>query len=176
MKLKVFTLRLDAATGTFDDAPLAAFLAEREALAVQEHFFVHEQTPTWALLVSYRDVPRPGEQDWRAGRRRDWGAELADEERPAFDAIRRWRNERARREGVPAYVLLTNRQVFEVVRRRPGTLAALGEIEGIGEARCASLGDELLALVREAPAAVPVDAGGEAVEGQDTEGQEAGGG
>ena len=119
MKLKVFTLRLDAATGTFDDAPLAAFLAEREALAVQEHFFVHEQTPTWALLVSYRDVPRPGEQDWRAGRRRDWGAELADEERPAFDAIRRWRAERARRDGKPAYLLLTNRQVFDFVRVRP---------------------------------------------------------
>lgn len=152
MKLKVFTLRLDPTTGEFDDAPLTDFLRDREALSVQDHFLVHDQTPTWALLVSYRDVLRPGERDRAAERCRDWRSELADDERPLFDAIRRWRNEKARAGGRPPNVLLTNRQVFEVARRRPASLAALTEIDGVGEAKAADLGEELLALVRQVPA------------------------
>ena len=63
MKLKVFTLRMDPATGAFDDSALQAFLEAHEALSVHEHFFVHEQQPTWAMLISDRGAPeRPTPQ------------------------------------------------------------------------------------------------------------------
>ena len=148
MKLKVFTLQLDPATGCFDDAALTAFVEPREVLSVHEHFFVHEQTPTWALLVCYRDVPRPGERDRGAESRTDWRAELSDDERPLYDALRKWRTERARREGRPPYVLFTNRQMAEIARRRPDTNAALLEIDGIGEAKVRDWAEEVLAIVR----------------------------
>ena len=151
MKLKVFTLRLDSAAGTFDDEALVDFLADREALTVHEHFFVHDQLPTWALLISYRDLPQDGDPGSRRPRR-DWWAELAEDERPAFEALRRWRAERARRDGKPPYLLLTNRQLFDIVRSRPATLAALTAVKGIGAGKAGDFGEEVLELVRQAAA------------------------
>jgi len=42
------------------------------------------------------------------------------------------RGKRARREGRPPYALFANRQVFDLTRTRPATLAELLEIDGIG--------------------------------------------
>lgn len=51
---------------------------------------------------------------------------------------------------MPPYVLLTNRQVAAIARRRPETLEALREVDGIGEAKASRFGRELLALVAHA--------------------------
>ena len=147
MKLKVFTLRLDPAAGAFDDRALTEFLESRDVLSVQEQFFVHETVPTWALLVCYRDLVRPGDKERAAESRTDWRGELAEDEQALFDALRTWRNERAKREGRPPYVLFTNRQMAEIARRRPASAAALREIQGIGDAKVSDWGDEVLGLV-----------------------------
>lgn len=60
-------------------------------------------------------------------------------------------NERAKTEGVPAYAIFRNTQLAEICKRRPDSLAALREIEGIGDATCGRYGQEVLNLVREAP-------------------------
>jgi superfamily II DNA helicase RecQ len=46
-------------------------------------------------------------------------AEFTDEQRNLFDLVRRWRARTAHDEGAPAYVVLTNRQLVEIVRQRP---------------------------------------------------------
>ena len=159
----MFTLRLDPAVGRFDDGDLVEFLGNREALAVHEHFFTHDQLPTWALLVSYRNLPRDAGKG-PAGRsergRKDWWAELAEHERPLFDALRRWRGTRSQRDGKPPYLLLTNRQVFDIVRARPETLAALTEVKGIGAGKAGDFGEEVLELLRQVSEA-DGDAGGD---------------
>ena len=153
MKLRIFTFRFDVQRGGFDDKELRELAADAEVLSVSEHFFIHEQVPTWALLVSYRELRRPGdpgepgEPGLATGRRRDWRVEMAEEHRPLFDEMRKWRNERAKREGRPPYVLLTNRQLAEIARARPTSLAALRDIQGFGESKASAMGDELLALV-----------------------------
>jgi superfamily II DNA helicase RecQ len=151
MKIRTFTLQLDPATGRFDDRELQEFLQHRQALDVSEHFFVHERIPTWALLVSYRETEQAGTGARRKGPRPDPAADLSAEDRPLYDALRHWRNERAKREGRPAYVLFTNRQMADIARRRPDGLSSLEEIPGIGEGRARDLGEEVLALVRSQP-------------------------
>jgi superfamily II DNA helicase RecQ len=149
MKLKVFTLRPDPATGAFDDSALVAFLENHEALAVHEHFYLHEQQPTWALLVSYRATPeRPWSRPFKAPTPAEPSEEVSPADRPLYEALRRWRNARAKRDGRPAYVLFSNRQLLEMVQRRPATLAALQEIGGIGEGRAGDFGKEILGLVK----------------------------
>jgi superfamily II DNA helicase RecQ len=157
MRLKVFTLRYSPASEGFDDHVLSAFLADKEALSVHEHFFVHEQVPTWALLVSYRELTRPGDRERERAREQtvDHRAELGPDEQRLFDALRTWRNERARREGKPAYLLFTNRQLAELVRLRPTTLAALHAIDGLGEARTRDFGPDLVALIATQPGPPP---------------------
>ena len=82
MKLKVITLRLDPATGMFDDGELHEYLKHREALDVSEQFFVHERVPTWALLVSYREIEEPAGKARSREPRPDPAAELSAEDRP----------------------------------------------------------------------------------------------
>lgn len=149
MKIKVFTLHFDPELGGFDDRALSAFVADKTVLAVDQHFFVHEQRPLWSLLVSYREaVAQPSDRRGQPARdeRVDWRSSLPAEARPYFDLLRSWRNARAQRTGKPPYVLLTNRQLALLARQRPTTLAALGELEGVGEARVSELGAEILAV------------------------------
>ena len=147
MKLKTFTLRLDPETGEFDDRALVSFLEHREALAVYEHFFVHGGEPLWCVLVSFREPPRPGRNREKKQPKPDPRSELSEADRVVFDVLRRWRNERAKVEGKPAYVLLTNRQMAEIARQRPEDMAALTAISGVGEARSRDLGTDVLAVV-----------------------------
>ncbi|MBD0355966.1 MAG: HRDC domain-containing protein, partial [Rubrobacter sp.] len=73
---------------------------------------------------------------------------------PALDAelfkrLRAWRGDQARRQQVPAYVVLHNSQLEEIARRKPRNVHELGSIKGIGLRRAARYGDEIMALVRD---------------------------
>jgi ATP-dependent DNA helicase RecQ len=86
------------------------------------------------------------------------GSSRADEDLPGVDAglferLRSWRGEQAKKQRVPAYVVLHNSHLEEISARKPGTIHELGAIKGVGLRRAARYGDEILALIRgeEAP-------------------------
>ena len=151
MKLKVFTLCFDPAVGGFDDTVLQDFLKERQVLNVHEHFFMHDQSPMWALLVSYRDEEQAGDGPRKKDKGKNWRADLSQEERSLYDALRTWRNDRAGRDGRPPYILLTNKQMALIAQKRPKNLEALREIEGVGEAKVEAFGRDLVALIASRP-------------------------
>ncbi|MFS8585620.1 MAG: HRDC domain-containing protein, partial [Acidimicrobiia bacterium] len=65
-------------------------------------------------------------------------------------ALRAWRREGSRADGVPAYVVLNDRHLRGIAERRPRTERELAACPGIGPAKLAAYGDELLALVARA--------------------------
>ena len=65
-----------------------------------------------------------------------------------FERLKRWRGEQARRQQVPAYVVLHNSHLEDIAARKPQSIHELGSIKGIGLRRAARYGEELLALVR----------------------------
>ncbi|MHC5022245.1 MAG: HRDC domain-containing protein, partial [Planctomycetota bacterium] len=73
--------------------------------------------------------------------------EITDpEELLLLEALRAWRLERAGEK--PAYTVLHDRTLAELVRHRPSSEAELAAIHGIGPGRLAKYGAELLALLR----------------------------
>jgi DNA helicase-2/ATP-dependent DNA helicase PcrA len=68
---------------------------------------------------------------------------------PAAETLRRWRLDRARSEGVPAYVIFPDRTIAEILARRPSSPAELAAVHGLGPARLARFGRELYAAVKE---------------------------
>jgi superfamily II DNA helicase RecQ len=70
----------------------------------------------------------------RAAFRRLLG-ELDEIERARYDALLDWRRRTAGDEGVPPYVILTNRQCLDVARTAPRTLEGLRQIKGVGKKR-----------------------------------------
>ena len=159
MQLRLVTLAFDPAAGGFPPEPLADL--EGEIVSVVEHFFSHEGRPHLLLVVHHRPPAKA-----RPARERRVGspggppnlrATLSGPERALYDRLRAWRNGRAETDGVPPYVILSNRQLTEVARRRPDTLAALQAIKGIGSAKAQRYGEAMLAVVA-APESAPESA------------------
>lgn len=61
--------------------------------------------------------------------------------------LRNWRAEKAREQGVPAYVILHDRTLRELAERRPNSPTALLEVPGIGLAKAERYGEDLLELL-----------------------------
>lgn len=76
------------------------------------------------------------------------GQSLAGSEAALFQALKDLRLHLAA--GKPAYTVLADKVLAEIVRVRPSSLAELGRISGIGPAKLANYGDALLRAVAEA--------------------------
>lgn len=74
-------------------------------------------------------------------------AELAPELVPAFEALRAWRAEQAREQGVPAYVIFHDATLREIAMVWPGSVAELGTISGVGEKKLATYGEGVLGVL-----------------------------
>jgi ATP-dependent DNA helicase RecQ len=65
-----------------------------------------------------------------------------------WDALRAWRLDEARRQQLPPYVIFHDATLIEVARRRPDSLAALGQIPGVGRSKLERYGSAVIEIVR----------------------------
>ena len=118
------------------DAP-SVFLAELDGTAA------HQPTPS-------PKTARPAAAT-RADRRR--GAPAATPGAapgsggPGEAALRSWRSSVARKDGVPAYVVLNDKELVGIAERNPATLRDLGQCRGMGPIRLERWGDEILGVL-----------------------------
>lgn len=168
MEFKLLTLRWSPALGAIDDAPLLALASHHEVLSIREHLVLVHDVPNLVCLVSCQPraavattarAPTTTPSQPRAPIPTPSAGEPAtrppDDQR-TYDTIRRWRAEQAHHDGVPRYVVLTNRNIDALVRERPVSLAALARIPGIGPAKVERHGQALLALLHPRPGIAPV--------------------
>jgi DNA helicase II / ATP-dependent DNA helicase PcrA len=64
-----------------------------------------------------------------------------------FDALKRWRRDRAGRDGVPAYVVFHDSTLAEIADRRPRTVVELLAVSGVGPSKIERYGAEVLGIV-----------------------------
>ncbi|MEU5532753.1 DNA helicase RecQ [Streptomyces sp. NPDC020362] len=81
--------------------------------------------------------------------------ELPDELLPAFEALRAWRAEQAREQGVPAYVIFHDATLREIVMRWPASVRELGTVGGVGEKKLATYGEGVLGVLSSLDGAGP---------------------
>ena len=100
-------------------------------------------------VILRREPERPerASRSSRASRASAASAELAGADQPLFEALRSWRAEAARSQGVPAYVVFADATLRAVASARPSTLAELDGISGIGAKKREAYGEALLAVV-----------------------------
>ncbi len=87
--------------------------------------------------------------------------ELPESLQPAFEALRAWRAEQAREQGVPAYVIFHDATLREIATVWPTSVGQLGEISGVGEKKLATYGEGVIGVLASlggAPAAAEVPA------------------
>jgi ATP-dependent DNA helicase RecQ len=68
-----------------------------------------------------------------------------------FERLRQWRAAAAREQGIPAYVIFHDATLRAIAERRPGSLAELARIAGVGEAKLARYGEQIIDLLAADP-------------------------
>ncbi|GGN14413.1 ATP-dependent DNA helicase RecQ [Lentzea pudingi] len=66
---------------------------------------------------------------------------------PLYEALREWRAAQAREQGMPAYVIFHDATLKSIAASRPGSLAALGAVSGVGQAKLTKYGEQILEVV-----------------------------
>ena len=76
--------------------------------------------------------------------RRGAPVDLPDAAVPVFEQLRAWRAATAKDQGVPAYVIFHDATLRQIATQAPSTLAELGTVSGVGEAKLARYGQQIL--------------------------------
>ncbi len=103
---------------------------------------------SYEVLSQRRQVMlrREPERAARAGRspRRTAPADLPAAASPVFEQLRAWRAAAAKEQGVPAYVIFHDATLRQIATEQPSTLPGLAQVNGVGEAKLAKYGQQIL--------------------------------
>ncbi|HEX9697473.1 MAG TPA: ATP-dependent DNA helicase UvrD2 [Actinomycetota bacterium] len=72
---------------------------------------------------------------------------VGDEHLALFTALKDWRLQAARKNGVPAYVVFHDQTLARIAEERPGNVIELGRISGIGPTKIQRYGSDVLELI-----------------------------
>ncbi|MGO2863376.1 MAG: RQC domain-containing protein, partial [Brevibacterium sp.] len=85
----------------------------------------------------------------KTGAKRRGGPEVALDpaEASLFEALRTWRGEQAKEQGVPAYVVFPDATLYGIVEAKPSTIDELGQISGVGLKKLDRYGPAVLEVI-----------------------------
>ncbi|MFE1646416.1 DNA helicase RecQ [Microbacterium sp. P01] len=95
-------------------------------------------------------IGRGGSSSGSRARRSEASATLDAGDRSVFDALRAWRSETAKAQGVPAYIVFGDATLRALAEVRPSTAAQLAGISGIGEKKREAYGEAVLSVIASA--------------------------
>jgi ATP-dependent DNA helicase RecQ len=100
-----------------------------------------------------RDVPMPKPARGARGAGKSGGparpeaADLSPGDAALFEKLRAWRGRCAKEQSVAAYLVFHDATLRQIAAVSPTTLAALSEISGVGEAKLAKYGEQILEVL-----------------------------
>jgi ATP-dependent DNA helicase RecQ len=95
-------------------------------------------------VEGYDDTTRSG----RPRKRSREAMAVSPTDRPLFEALRAWRSNEAKSQHVPPYVIFNDRTLTEIAAVKPGSRAALAQVNGVGEGKLARYGEAVMEIVR----------------------------
>lgn len=141
MTVKILTLAFDAALEGFDNEVLAAFLAGKTVHRLHSEFFQQQGKAYWTLLIEYDLTVVPTEN-------KKPDLRLTPTQQQLLNDLQEWRREKAAADGVPVYVIATNKELQALVVKHPLTLDALQNIAGFGKKKCQRHGQDILVILQ----------------------------
>lgn len=149
MFVRIISVFFDPGTGQFDDGEVHAFLKDKDVIAISDHFFTRGDVPYLILVIKYSLHQRKDMDSKPVGQKQrdeSWRENLSESEVKVFNLLREWRTKRSQMEAVPPYILFTNKQLADVVKRKPKALSDLECVEGVGRAKVEKYGQDILGI------------------------------
>ncbi|MSP15191.1 MAG: hypothetical protein EXR73_01035 [Myxococcales bacterium] len=172
MRVRLLTFRYSATLGGFDDTPLVELLRDKELISFREHFFAVNEVPHLTCVVTWQEALVPthrigsgaavgavpsaaasGRTETAARARFEPtpqghpAAELDEPQRLLFNSLREWRATTARAEGVPPFLVFTNRQLAWIATQRPESANSLANGHGIGPSKTRRYAEAVLRVL-----------------------------
>ncbi|GGS36755.1 DNA helicase RecQ [Actinokineospora fastidiosa] len=91
-----------------------------------------------------RDPERAARPTRTASTSKRASVDMPSTAQPTFDRLRAWRAASAKEQGLPAYVIFHDSTLRAIAAANPTTLAELSKISGVGEAKLARYGQQVL--------------------------------
>ncbi len=160
MQVKIFTIPFNANLGTFDDEVFSDFVKDKEILSASDHLFLKNDIPYITIILKYNlqpiEMTSPVSKEASSHQAKDesWKKIIKEDEMPLFNTLRQWRSEKSKKDGVPPYIILNNKQLAEVIQRRPQSKYDLMKVDGIGKAKAEKYGDDILKITLNKPLAM----------------------
>jgi hypothetical protein len=109
MLIKIITLSFGSVYGGFNDLMLRDFLKDIEVVSVRDHFFIRNEVAYLTLIIKYFPARQELDAKLNPKGQRDeaWRQMLSEGDMGLFNLLRDWRAKRAKKEGLPPYILFT---------------------------------------------------------------------
>ena len=122
---KIITIPFDRIKKGFDEDLLNRFILNKQVKSLQAEFFEDKEDKYWTIFLEYDPILQE-----------EVAQELKNLDKPQSTLLLRlkeWRKERAEKDGIPVYIICTNKQLIDIVRSAPKSLEALKLIKGFGQ-------------------------------------------
>jgi len=145
MRVKVFHIRLTKENLQSDQDNLNDFL-DSVSIKKIESELITGQPNFWSILLFYEEkgteLHKPS--DKIAVITED---QLTEEEKYIYNALRKWRNDKAISQNLPSYVIAHNTQLMTIAKVKPQTLDDFINIKGFGGQKVAKYGEDIIAVL-----------------------------
>lgn len=144
MILRLFNIHLSAEQVNHDQEAINAFM---DSVTVKQTAtqFVPGNPDFWSVLLFYE--PLNGHKVAEPEKPVVTEADLNEEERQIFAALRLWRKDKATEINHPEYLVFHNATLISLAKEKPRTVADLSKIKGVGEQKIIRYGDDLMAIL-----------------------------
>lgn len=157
-ELEPFVRLIEITPSKADNKAVTQRLSERraefsDAINIRLHVMDTFSTETFST-ARYLDAKAraallpaaPAPKSSKAQQRKCASSDITDPE--LFDALTAWRTAKANANHKPAYIIASTRTLIEIAREHPTDLRSLARINGIGRAKLALYGAEILQIVK----------------------------
>jgi len=120
---RLILVRFDRDTGRFEDEEFNKFCAEQSIVRIEKEFINTGGEIYYSFFIEY--ISR------KVSRGKTSTDDLSVLELAQYNALRDWRNELAANEGIPAYIIMYNSQIHDIVKRQPKAKFDFASIKGM---------------------------------------------
>lgn len=141
MKVKVFTIRLEAEMLEKDQKMLNEFL-ETVTFKKSSTQYVEKEN-FWSVIVHYDE----NETTKPASLERKSFEDLSAKDQQVYMYLKDWRTEKAEKLQQKNYMICHNSELIDLAMYKPSNLDELQQIKGFGPQKAEKFGDDILAIL-----------------------------
>jgi superfamily II DNA helicase RecQ len=137
---KIITIPFDRDTKTFDEDVFNKFILNKKIKSYQVNFFQDGEDSFWSVFLEYDPLIEKTAEKELDG--------LDKPQRILLDTLKAWRKQRAEKDGVPVFIIGTNKELVDIVKKAPKSIEGLKEIKGFGKAKTSKYGHEITEIIK----------------------------